>query len=236
MAPMWSGHAFADMLADGADRWALLESFVAEWHGRLSATDGIPVEDIQRAERRLAVVLPESLRIWYRLAGRREELNASQDELLSPARLHLEDDTLVFCVENQWAVVWGVQLSSLGHADPPVWISDPEAIGHKVWLPEAETLSDFALSMTIRQTLWGSRMALALCDPAQLEHNVLAEFVPLLFQSSHWPRYPTAFYAGTNAIALTCPGMVQVAARNEATLSELLSRTPPGVQWERERP
>jgi len=234
---MWSGHAFADMLADGADRWALFESFVAEWHDPLSAADGLPEDDIVRAEQRLGLALPEALRTWYRLAGRRLDLGGYQDRLLPPGRLQIAHDVLVFYVESHRAVEWGVRASDLSRGDPPVVIADPEVLGRRVWLPEAGRLSDFALLSVLRETItFGRWMALAIAGERLIEETVLHDCWPLLFPPSHWPKYPTAFYAGTNAIALTCPGMVQIAARNEATLAELLSRTPPGVEWERERP
>ncbi len=229
---MWSGHRFAAMLTDGTSRWTLLASFVEAWNDALRHGDGVPAEALDRAEHRLGIAIPKALRHWYLLAGRRADLNAVQDDLLTPERLQLDDNALVFYAENQWVVLWGIRRGDLDLDDPPVVISDQVSIGHKVWLPEAHRLSDFALAMVIRQTLFRPCSALALCDPAQLHENVLADLAPLPFEPSHWPAFPTTLYAGEDAIAMACPGMVHVATRDEPTLDSLLSHSPPGLEWE----
>jgi hypothetical protein len=52
-------------------RWKRTADLIAEWQRPLREGDGLPLADIEAAERRLGFRLPEALREWYLLAGRR---------------------------------------------------------------------------------------------------------------------------------------------------------------------
>jgi hypothetical protein len=103
-----------------AGRWDRLKAFVAEWHQPLAAGDGVPEAELHATELRLGMKLPEALREWYGLAGRRMDLVAPQNQLLPPAELHFDANLLIFHVENQWNVLWGIRTRDLALPDPPV--------------------------------------------------------------------------------------------------------------------
>jgi hypothetical protein len=66
------------------------------------------------------MLLPGSLREMYALIGNRDDLTRHQDHLLRPAQLCIDDEVLVFRLENQGVAHWGVPLGEVGEPDPPV--------------------------------------------------------------------------------------------------------------------
>ncbi len=123
---MFNAQQFAARLANRQDRWSLLKDFVAEWHTPLQEGDGYAAEELDAAEQRLGLKLPLALREWYQLAGRREEIVATQNFLVLPEELEIKDENglLVFHCENQQVVEWGIQPSNLSLDDPPVWLDN----------------------------------------------------------------------------------------------------------------
>lgn len=133
-------------------RWELMKEFLSRWYSPLSPEDGFSEEELAGAERLLGFPLPRALREWYSLAGRREEVWSRQDELLPPEKCYIANGVLVFYVENQSVVRWGVQLSEQGHEDPPVVVEDDEAPGQ--WRTENASTSEFALQMLVLSAKW----------------------------------------------------------------------------------
>src|SRR5688572_27586130 len=86
----------------------------------LEAGDGYPEEIVSEAERRLGIRLPETLRAFYLSAGRFDGFNLAHDRLLRPEDWSLDAGKLVFLVENQGVVVWGVEAGPSPGDDPPV--------------------------------------------------------------------------------------------------------------------
>ncbi|GLY78826.1 hypothetical protein [Actinoallomurus iriomotensis] len=132
------GRELATGIGDRADAWRFIRGFAAGWQAPLTDDDGCPASDLDAAEARLGLRLPTALREAYRLFGRREDLTANQDVLLSPDRLHLDGEVLVFRVENQAVVHWGVPVSELEEPDPSVVVraslADPSAERWEPWL------------------------------------------------------------------------------------------------------
>ncbi len=73
------------------DRWASIKQFVAHWHRPLAQEDGLPLTEIREAESWFDLPFPLALQEWYLLAGRRSDLNAATNSLLSPADLEVSD-------------------------------------------------------------------------------------------------------------------------------------------------
>ncbi|WP_262403276.1 hypothetical protein [Actinomadura sp. CNU-125] len=103
---------------DGA--WAFVRRFAREWRTPLVPGDGCEASELARAEGRLGLALPAAMREAYALFGRRADLTSRQDRLLAPEKLRVDDGMLVYRVENQHVVEWGVPLSRLADDDPPV--------------------------------------------------------------------------------------------------------------------
>jgi len=151
---MFDAQDFAARLSTREDRWSLLKDFIAEWHGPLKRGDGYPASELNAAEKRLGLKLPEALREWYQLAGQREDVFATQNFLVSPEELEVEDGLLEVYCENQGIVHWGLKPADLHLPDPPVYLNDdgmhdePQEL-----IRENETVSEFALQMAICETI-----------------------------------------------------------------------------------
>lgn len=91
--------------------------------GKLSADDGFSEADIALAEKKLGFRLPESLRLYYSLAGKLT-INTVYNRLLSPGEIKIEDGYLLFMEENQEVVTWGIPLTMRENLDPVVWQRD----------------------------------------------------------------------------------------------------------------
>ncbi|WP_220449462.1 SMI1/KNR4 family protein [Nonomuraea longispora] len=102
---------FPAAMADRAGAWNFIRGFAATWRSPLADGDGWSEADLDAAEARLGLRLPAALREAYQLFGRRTDLTSLQDVLLSPADLKVTDQALVFRVENQAAVFWGIPIA-----------------------------------------------------------------------------------------------------------------------------
>lgn len=103
--------------------------------------DGYEEAMIEEVEARLGLRLPTILRNFYLAWGRRRDLVRLEYPLLSPGKLQVREDTLLFWVENQAVLYWGVPSAAVEETDPPVVVtlSGPEL--H--WKPSHATLSSF---------------------------------------------------------------------------------------------
>jgi hypothetical protein len=101
----------------------VLRILVSQWYKPLVDGDGFAAADLDTAERSLGRRLPAALREWYELAGRRRDVWCGQDELLVPDALAIQDRVLVFYVENQGVVRWGIPEDSLTLLTP-AWLTN----------------------------------------------------------------------------------------------------------------
>ena len=101
---------------------------MTSWHrglvralGReLATSDAIPRERLAKAERRLGLVLAETVLDFYLRAGAAPELQA-HNRVREPEALAVEEGFLVFMEENQNVVDWGIPLRAGHEPDPEVW-------------------------------------------------------------------------------------------------------------------
>ncbi len=205
---MFRAQNFAARLATREDRWSLLKDFVAEWHTPLKEGDGYSAEEIDTAERRLGLKLPPALREWYQLAGHRKDVVATQNYLVIPKELEVEDGLLEFHSENQGVVRWGVRPADLHLPDPPVYLNDeglhdePQAL-----IRENETLSEFVLQMALcKMVVVRCFRSKPLAISTRLDKDAAARVeqadVYLGFPDWHWPNYPVQFYGAEDTLAL----------------------------------
>ena len=234
---MFDARQFAGRLAAREDRWSLLTDFVAEWHAPLQEGDGYSPEELDAAEQRLGLKLPLALREWYALAGRREDIIAPQNFLVSPPELEISEENglLIFHCENQQVVEWGVQEDDLGLVDPPVWLDDSGLHDtQQKLIRENNTLTEFALQMVVMETMFNPKLfqALSWVTP-QTIGKAERNFVPLGFPDWHWPSYPTRFYGDDDILVQVSEGedlWLQVTARSLAAYEE--AKTALEITWE----
>jgi hypothetical protein len=109
---------------------------------------GIPVEPGHALAEPLPPWLPAALSAYYRIAGR-HPVNEMHNRLLPADELQRAHGKLIFAVENQGSVIWGLDDSD-DAADPEVWQGQP--IGRDwnegiLWYSEEMPLSRFLMTM-----------------------------------------------------------------------------------------
>src|SRR5437870_4993523 len=83
-------------------------------------SDGLAEAALRNCERNLGARLPESMRQYYLLAGRLDQLNKSHNVLFSLDDLRIEDGHLWF-MESQAVVHWAIPTEQLSKPDPMVY-------------------------------------------------------------------------------------------------------------------
>lgn len=221
---MFNAAEFALRLSTRQDRWSLLKDFIAEWHGPLKRGDGYPVSELNATENRLGLKLPEALRELYQLAGKREDVYAAQNYLVTPDELEIEEGLLEFYCENQGVVHWGVKPDDLYLPDPPVYLYD-EGMDEESQEINRENgrVSEFASQMAICEIVI-TREPLKLRLSPRNDENAIAkikmierEYTYLGFPEWHWPNFPVRFFGTEDTLALTIEGKWLYLAANTET-------------------
>jgi hypothetical protein len=145
------------------DRWKNLKNFVAEWYRPLTEADGLPLEQIEAAEKSLGFRLPDALRELYQLIGGNKDLTGRQNYLTKIEDLQIEDGYLWVWDENQGVWVYGIAENDLTLSDPPTQLlMDGECVESESGKP----LSDLALVMiALDLVMAGEHSALGSAGP-----------------------------------------------------------------------
>ena len=126
---------------------------------RLRSEDSCANADIEDAERRLAVVLPESLKEYYRVAGRETRINRLHNRLLLPEKLFIDSGRVVFMEENQRVVYWSVPVGQDVKPDAVVF----QGVNYRdkgiEWHPENDSCFTFLKVMAIWHASYGGAAA-----------------------------------------------------------------------------
>ena len=229
---MFNAQDFAARLSTRQDRWSLLKDFIAEWHRPLTSGSGYSAAELDAAEQRLELKLPEALRELYQFAGRWEDVFvATQNFLVSPEELEIEEGLLEIYCENQGIVHWGIRPDDLHLPDPPVYLNDsglhdePQEI-----IRENETLSGFALQMVVCDTTIALDRSILVRDTEGKCISILAgdtegkitacikrDYVRFDFADWHWPCHPVHFYGSQDTLAIiVADGSIHMAAHTHA--------------------
>lgn len=131
-----------------------------------SVPDGTSMDEqsLARAERHVGVSLPQALRSYYLTLGNLRELNNAHDRLLAPKDWFIDEGKIVFMVENQAVVYWGVEASKSPEDDPSVFQGVnllPKTIE---WHAECDSCSEFLLVMLHWQAVLGGLEWLGMAD------------------------------------------------------------------------
>jgi hypothetical protein len=139
-----------------------IAEFAAAWARPLAPGDGYSEDLLWAVGERLGVRLPAALREAYLLFGRRFDLTARQDPLLTPDRLRMDDSegVIVFRRENQGCAEWAVAVTDPWNPeDPPVYVR----VGDKPWELLASRLSLACAEMVLSEVLLGVQF-MGMCD------------------------------------------------------------------------
>jgi hypothetical protein len=111
----------------------------------LRADDGFGDRELDAAEARLGIELPESLRAYYLFVGRFAPFSSFHNLLRQPHQLAVEQGYLVYMDENQNVVSWGIASQDLREPDPVVHQRNNTPPAE--WFSEDKAFTAFTLSM-----------------------------------------------------------------------------------------
>jgi hypothetical protein len=191
---------FAAIPISRSERWALLTEVAAQWYAPLEPSDGIAADQFDFVESRLGVPIPVALREWYTLAGSRNDIWSRQDHFLPPNEFRVKNHHLVFLIENQDVVEWGMAVDDLGMDDPPVFVTSLD--DESIWLRENDSISEFALQLFASNLKWSNNTqwwANAYVSPNVVD-KVAGRYPRLPFAEWHWPA-PMRFYGNRDFLA-----------------------------------
>lgn len=187
--------------SDTQTRLNLLKMLAEHFHSPIKPSDGISDDELNQWN------LPEPLRWWYRLAGRRSEILSNQNHLLRPDKESpdgsriVDNKRILFCSENQGVYLWSV---SWDGNDPPVWGQFNEL--DVPWTEEGMPLSEFLIELClfefIMQAPYGASVS-------WIDQNGLSKLTAKLPELSlapwHWPAFPNRFYYHKGAFMIATP-------------------------------
>lgn len=236
-----------------AGRWRLMESLIAEWFRPLTAADRLNAEELAQADEPLGrlletqhgaasaptrIRLPAALREWYEIAGKAKDVWSRSDTFLLPDQLYLHGDALVFYVENQAVVAWGVPLSQIGSDDPPVVIIDTGAgiLGDEDCAEANRSISEFAIQMLLHNIRCSKYIRTAACGPGSFAaHRAIEE----RYEHVDLPKWifpPALFFTGKEILIETEGNgdgrYIYATAKSEEAYSEFEKlMTKAGIDW-----
>ncbi|MFG2090967.1 MULTISPECIES: hypothetical protein [unclassified Spirillospora] len=215
-------------LRDRSAAWTYIRGFAATWRTPLTPEDGTPEAELTAAEEHLGMRLPAALREAYTLFGRRADLHSTMHSLLRPDEFYVDDrkEALVFREENQGAASWGVLLTDLDKADPPVRmrrdLQDKEAERWEGWL---DAFSVSCIEIVLSEALQADE---PVCDHGDFEDDgeLDRRFTRLPFPAHPEGEDGQAFYAGPGVLLCDGGGWLSVRTRDEETLDRLRDDIP----------
>ncbi|MFF0392665.1 SMI1/KNR4 family protein [Kitasatospora sp. NPDC004615] len=210
-------------LADRAAAWRLIADLAAFWGAPLIPDSGCTDAELDAAEARLGLRLPAALREAYRLIGNRPDLTSNQDTLLPPDKLYLDQDCLVYRVENQSCAYWGIPLAALDQDDPPTVAWPDVAPSVQVELtPWTAGFSAECLGILLAEPLFDDS---AFVDGAEVDPNDLTGWTEL--PRVHAPGVDTRFFARPDALLMIQDGAwLAVRAVDEEALDAICDELP----------
>ena len=107
----------------------------------LGVNDGIDKVQIEQAEIRLGLKLPEVLREFYALVGNLDIFTSSFESFAPLEEMECENDMLIFLYENQGGCCWGLNLHEVTHST--VYMCTDTEAEKPEWYPEEITLDKF---------------------------------------------------------------------------------------------
>jgi hypothetical protein len=214
-----------------AARLEVLRQVAEYFHGLIRAGDGMSDDELGGTPTYGPPPLPESLRWWYQLVGKRKGMLCCQNYFLEPAKLEIDvDGKMEFFSENQGVYRWataatgaatGAERLQSGErflcedwvesAPPAIARDDASVWGRfnevgKPWTEEGMQLSEFLIQVCLFESVmaapYGASAASA--DEETLE-KVTKPLKELPLPPWHWPDFPTRFFYGGGAFVVAGP-------------------------------
>jgi hypothetical protein len=141
--------------------------------------------------------MPAFLRRWYRWAGRRSDILSGQNFLLVPERIEIEDERLLFYVENQCCYAW----ATLPEGDDPPVFGRVDNVGP--WQAEGVALSEHLILACLFEAMFHAPYS---ADAAWLDEGTLMKITTIIPRLAVPPwqwNGPTQFYAKGGAFMVS---------------------------------
>ena len=208
------------------DRFRILQQLVEYWHGPIGPQDAMQTSDLEY------VPLPQPLRSWFLWAGNRPEIMTGQNFLLRPQEIRMEDDHLLFYLENQGVYQWATLLKG----------DDPAVFGRyddgEPWQLEDVTLSEHLILACLFEAIMGAPYG---ASSAWINGDTLSQITsslrPLAIGAWRWPgatrfyaRNGVFMYAAEHVIGGETGHSVWIGAKTKAPLAFL--RPHIDAKWE----
>jgi hypothetical protein len=200
---------------DRTAAWRFIEGFAAAWSDPIEAQDGWNHADLDAAEHRLGVRLPDAVRDAYALFGKRPDLTSNQDWLLTPGELMLDGEIVVFRREIHAVTSWGAAL------DAP----DP-AVVHRAdrgWQPWLPSFSTACVELVLSEALFRDGATTADRETSEADISLFEEHFTLLPLSSPGTRW---FVSDDVIVREDDREWLWVCARTPQALEVLVQRFP----------
>lgn len=142
--------------------------------------------------------MPEPLRAWYKLAGRRGRTLWRQNQLVAPSQLTADDrGRITFYEENQGVFVMATERSG---RDPAVY----SRLDRDPWAPLGMNLTEFLLQAVLLEALFTAPYCASIADLERAPVEALrAAMRPVRMTPWMIPEYPTTqIEARGDAIAM----------------------------------
>jgi hypothetical protein len=209
-------------------RWKQLRDFIAHWYTPITVGDGVRADELAAIEQRNGITMPQALREWYQIAGKRRELTSGQNEFRTPDTFgtRIDGEYVILYVENQDVCRWGIRLRDLALEDPPVFLSDDV---QGTWILETTTLSEFIFQVVVFEasietdTYGRHGLAEVTLDNEMIE-LLQWRFDKLHLSSWHWPA-DNSIFCVTDETIIFYEGVILllVVTKQQQTFTELES-------------
>ena len=184
-----------------------LKRFVEDWHGPFEPKHGMSPAELKGYQ------MPDVLRWWYALAGRREDILSGQNGLMCPKDLECDGKKLIFYREREGVYAWATQVEGI---DPPVYVRDPDDWGP--WDQEKIYLSEFLLQVCIYETSMRCSYRITSWPGKETARLVARHLDKVPLGPWEW-TYQCHFYVGKGVIAMIGPGILEMGAREQESLA-----------------
>lgn len=175
-----------------------LSRFLTRWYG----DSDLPISaDSEEAK------MPCPLRLWHEVASQWSTPVATFNHPISPSELEIEDQKLVFWVENQGCWTWSTNIDG----DDPIVFDRQPGSDPEPWTPTGETLSEFLLHATVFEAIIGAPNQIhAENVTEEILSQIISGFRPLPLPHWRWPSADVSILVGTSLLAQVSDSLISV--------------------------
>lgn len=166
-----------------------LSRFLTRWYGEPDLPNSVNVE---------AANMPRPLRLWYEVTSQWSIPVTTFNHPLSPGELEVENEKLVFWIENQGCWTWSTNI----YGDDPIVFDRQPGSDPEPWTPTGETLSEFLLHATVFEAIVGAPNQMnAENVTEETLTQIISGFQPLPLPRWRWPSVDVRILVGPSLLA-----------------------------------